>query len=130
LAGTVSVEEAAFALKVSGQTVRRWASQGRIKGRKVVGPKGEEWRIWLEGETLPVEHSINTVEHDPGLLELALVLREMLNRQQQQGEQLIALTEANARLEMENAALRERVAATEAQQVLRMKRWWEVWKRD
>ena len=131
LAGTVSVEEAAAALGISGQTVRRYIKRGQLRGELVIGPKGKEWRVHLEGaENLPVAQESNSVEESPGLLELAQLLREMHNTWQQVTTENGELREERVRLQAEVERLREKVAATDTQQAIPnpQRRWWQIWK--
>ena len=131
LAGTVSVEEAAAALGISGQTVRRYIKRGQLHGQLVIGPKGKEWRVRLEGtENLPVVQESNSVEEFPGLLELAQLLREMHNSWQRVTTENGELREERAQLRIEVERLREKVVAMEVQQELRPsnRMWWQFWK--
>ena len=130
LANTLSVEEAAATLGVSGQTVRRMIKRGQVRGELVIGPKGKEWRVRLGDATrLPVVHESNSVEESPGLLELVHVVQQMHNNFQQVATENADLRTVNALLKAENAALREHAEELRRQQVLPPPRpWWQFWR--
>jgi excisionase family DNA binding protein len=46
-ARAVSVGEAAAALGVSANTIRRWIKTGELRADRVVRPQGEAWRVYL-----------------------------------------------------------------------------------
>lgn len=55
----VTLDEAAKTLNLSERTIQRRLKQGSLKGYKVAGPRGPEWRIYLESwqDTANVEVS-------------------------------------------------------------------------
>lgn len=118
---TISVDEAAARLGVSGQTVRRMRERGQLRGEKVVTPKGTAWRIFVD--SLPVverQQVDNAVIQHSATPDNGLALwTDLTALAKAQHERLTML-------EDERAALREKVARLEAELAQKKRRWWRL----
>ncbi|WP_208852351.1 hypothetical protein [Roseomonas genomospecies 6] len=49
--GSYSIQGAASALGVTGQTIFKWLKRGRLSGRQLT--KGQPWQVTLDDERIP-----------------------------------------------------------------------------
>jgi excisionase family DNA binding protein len=148
----VSVDEAAAALNVSPNTIRRWLKAGALRGERVERPQGVMWRVYLPSAAPPpagerhvpdgtcqpemgppvapptapasLEVARATALAEYGAALLAPVIAELeLVRQENRG-QAERLGHLTAELEAARAQLAEREAPVPAADAAPSRPWW------
>ena len=123
----LTIKEAAAALDVSADTIRRRIKSGEIKAQKLPGPYGKQWQIKEDHLTLSAEIiDVVPVRHDMNARELALLIREAVDQgQRQQAEEMERLRAEISRLNEQLEGLTKMLPAAAADN---KKRWWQLWK--
>lgn len=128
----IAVPEAAIALNVSAETVRRRLRDGRLTGYRVNTTTGHEWRVVLEQPTAqPPPEPVVNVAATPVPSEEITALRDHVSTLK---AEVLRLQAHVAHLQADNAAktvdagrLVEALTALTVQTLPKPRAWWKVW---